>query len=137
MASCGACKMPMLDVDGKPRATAQHTCLQCSAWLHSGIMCNAVWQPFEDGNCYFCGRDCILQYNQRRISEHAEALAALRASGETGEDFPPPKLLPVRQSEADGCGSDAQEASEDQGGRGGTPDDGAPEIGGGGAQVVE
>ena len=47
---CGACKQLMLDDDGQPRTSCAHQCKNktCKAWLHSGILCSSVWQPYED-----------------------------------------------------------------------------------------
>ena len=74
---CGACKQLMLDDDGQPRTSCAHQCKNktCKAWLHSGILCSSVWQPYKDGNNYFCGRACIEAHNARMQEEHTEELA--------------------------------------------------------------
>jgi len=45
--NCGACKQPILDDNNQPRTSCSHTCKACKAWLHSGVLCAAVWEPCE------------------------------------------------------------------------------------------
>ena len=76
--SCGACKQPMLDDDDQPRISAAHACKACNSWLHSGVLCSAVWEPIQDGNNYFCGQACVESFNQcsspRRTPPSSRAL---------------------------------------------------------------
>ena len=61
-------------------------------------MCSAVWQPVEDGNDSFCGRDCLAAFNAKLVSEHDAVLAGL---DEDGSQPDAPELLPLRPREGD------------------------------------
>jgi hypothetical protein len=82
-----ACKSPL------------HAPLQ---YLHSATMCDAVWQPLEDGEDTFCSKACVAAYNAKLKAKHEDGLAGVPV-----EDEPllPPDFLPLRQSSSCGASS--------------------------------
>ena len=40
-------------------------------------MCDAVWQPLEDGEDTFCSKACVAAYNAKLKAEHEDGLAGV------------------------------------------------------------
>jgi len=61
-------------------------------------MCDAVWQPLEDGEDTFCGKACVAAFNAKLKAEHEDGLAGVPVED---EPLPPPDFLPLRQREGE------------------------------------
>ena len=61
-------------------------------------MCDAVWQPLEDGEDTFCSKACVAAYNAKLKAEHEDGLAGVPVED---EPLPPPDFLPLRQREGE------------------------------------
>ena len=85
---CGACSQSC--------GTA-HECEACGSPLHSWIMCEKVWMPTE--NKYFCGKRCVIAYNERKEKEYAEWLQMLPNQDEA--EGTAPKVIEVRRRDGE------------------------------------
>ena len=45
-------------------------------------MCDAVWQPLEDGEDTFCSKACVAAYNAKLKAEHEDGLAGVPVEDE-------------------------------------------------------
>ena len=82
--TCAACN--------KPCGTA-HECISCGKPVHSIVLCDSVWMPGE--NRYFCGKECVVAHNQKKVEEFDEWAQMVAPDERIG--MGPDDILPVRR----------------------------------------
>ena len=104
MFTCGACADEIVVQEGirHPGHACRSPLHAPLQYLHSATMCDAVWQPLEDGEDTFCSKACVAAYNAKLKAEHEDGLAGVPVED---EPLPPPDFLPLRQSSSCGASS--------------------------------
>ena len=104
MFTCGACADEIVVQEGirHPGHACKSPLHAPLQYLHSATMCDAVWQPLEDGEDTFCSKACVAAYNAKLKAEHEDGLAGVPVED---EPLPPPDFLPLRQSSSCGASS--------------------------------
>ena len=100
MFTCGACADEIVVQEGirHPGHACKSPLHAPLQYLHSATMCDAVWQPLEDGEDTFCSKACVAAYNAKLKAEHEDGLAGVPVED---EPLPPPDFLPLRQREGE------------------------------------
>jgi len=94
-----------------------HVCIQCKEFVHSWVVCDAVWMPKEGK--YLCSRTCLVAHNV--TANAAERLPVCRRPSDelepphlptsTATPTPPPllaeQMLPAPAAAADAASADA------------------------------
>ena len=101
MFTCGACADEIVVQEGirHPGHACKSPLHAPLQYLHSATMCDAVWQPLEDGEDTFCSKACVAAYNAKLKAEHEDGLAGVPVED---EPLPPPDF---RQSSSCGASS--------------------------------